>query len=323
MTPAGVAGRGDVATPVGVVGLGRMGGGVARRLLDTGHEVIVWNRSPERMTPLAERGAFAAASPADAAARAGVLITFVADLPALRAVTAGPDGIAAGVHAGSTVIDMSTAGLAGVEFLAAALPAGTVLLDAPVQGSVEAAGSGALVIFAGGPAEAYQRSQPVLAALGEPRHLGPLGSGAAAKLVANAALLTTIACLGETLALARALGLPDDTAYEVLAATPLAEQAIKRRPAIESGAYPPRFALSLARKDANLIADAAAAAGLDLPAMQAAGHWLAAAEAAGLGDRDYIAVLSTILTGRPAQPTAADARANQRPGQAAGPARRE
>lgn len=284
-------------TLVGVIGLGRMGSRVAGRLLDTGHEVIVWNRSPGRMAPLLERGALPAASPADAAARAAVLITLVADLPALRAVTAGPDGVASGAHAGSTVVDMSTAGPDGVAFLAAALPPGTGLLDAPVQGSTDAAGSGSLVIFAGGPAAVLERARPVLGTLGEVRHLGPLGTGAAAKLVANAALLSTVVSLGETLALATALGLTSDAAHEVLGATPLAGQAVRRRPAIEAGTYPPRFALSLARKDADLIAGAAAAAGLDLPAAAAARRWLAGAEAAGAGDRDYTAVLAAILGG--------------------------
>src|SRR5690242_13136477 len=79
-------GGGGAMTLIGVVGLGRMGSRVARRLLDTGHEVIIWNRSAQRMTPLVERGAIPAASPADAATRARVLITLVADVPALRAV---------------------------------------------------------------------------------------------------------------------------------------------------------------------------------------------------------------------------------------------
>jgi HAD superfamily hydrolase (TIGR01450 family) len=282
-------------TAVGVVGLGRMGSRVAHRLLDAGYDVIVWNRSPQQMIPLADRGAFPAASPADAATRAPVLITFLSDLPALRAVTAGHDGLAAGVGAQSTVIEMSTVGRAGTEFLTSALPAATGLLDAPVMGSVDAAGSGSLTIFVGGPIDVLERARPVLTALGVPLHVGPLGAGASAKLVANAALLTTIVTLGEALALAHSFQLTDDATYQVLATTPLAEQAIRRRPAIESGTYSPRFALSHARKDAALITDAAAMAGLDLPAAAAMDNWFATAGRAGLDDRDYTAVLATIL----------------------------
>lgn len=282
-------------TTVAVVGLGRMGSAVAGRLLTTGHEVIVWNRSPRRITPLAERGAHPAASPAEAATRAPVVITLVADLPALRAVTAGPGGVAAGVGPGSVVVDASTVGTAGTGFLTAALPAGTGLLDAPVMGSTDAAESGSLTIFAGGPGTVLERVRPVLSVLGTVVHAGPLGAGTAAKLVANAALLAVIASLGEALALARGLGLPGEVTDEVLAATPLAGQASRRRAAIESGSYPPRFALSLARKDAGLIMDAAAATGVDLRIAAAVRGWLAEAEAAGLGDRDYTAVLAAIL----------------------------
>lgn len=281
-------------TPVGVVGLGRMGSRVARRLLDTGHEVIIWNRSPQRMTPLAERGALSAASPADAAARARVLITLVADLPALQAVTTGPDGIATGVQADSTMIDMSTTGQAGIEFVAAALPAGTGLLDAPVLGSLTEAEAGSLTIFAGGPAAELDRARPLLSVLGRVIHAGPLGSGAAAKLVANMALFCTLAALGEATAFGRALGLSPQVLADVLAVTPLAAQAARRRQAIETGTYPRRFALSLARKDADLISEAAAAAGAQLRLAGSAQAWLADAEAAGWGNHDYTAMLAAI-----------------------------
>jgi 3-hydroxyisobutyrate dehydrogenase/2-hydroxy-3-oxopropionate reductase len=101
--------------------------------------------------------------------------------------------------------------------------------------------------------------------------------------------------LGETLALADALGLPRDTAWKVLAETPLAAQAERRRPAVESGDYSPRFKLSLARKDAELVEEAGEARGIDLPALSAAREHLAAAETAGLGGEDYVAVITHIL----------------------------
>ncbi|HYU03342.1 MAG TPA: NAD(P)-binding domain-containing protein, partial [Jatrophihabitantaceae bacterium] len=86
-------------TAVGVVGLGGMGSRIARRLIDAGHEVVVWNRSPQRTAPLVDLGADAAATPAKVASRVEILITMVADLSALRSVTEGPDGIAAGASA--------------------------------------------------------------------------------------------------------------------------------------------------------------------------------------------------------------------------------
>jgi 3-hydroxyisobutyrate dehydrogenase-like beta-hydroxyacid dehydrogenase len=277
---------------VAVVGLGAMGSRIARRLLERGHGVVVWNRTARRAAELVELGASAATSPADAAARADAVITMVADPAALAAVTEGPEGVAAGAGRGATVIEMSTVGPAAVARLAAMVPE---LVDAPVLGSLAEAESGSLVILAGGDASLVERWTPLLSALGSVLHVGPAGAGAAAKLVANATLFATLAVLGEALALARGLGLSTDAAYDVLAATPLAAQAERRRPVIEAGEYPPRFPLALARKDADLVADAAAAAGADLRLLAAARTWLAEADEAGRGASDYAAVLATIM----------------------------
>jgi 3-hydroxyisobutyrate dehydrogenase len=279
-----------VPTAVAVVGLGAMGSRIARRLLDAGHELVVWNRTAEKAAPLVELGAVAAASPADAAARAEVVITMVAEPAALRDVTEGPFGVAAGAEA-STVIEMSTVGPEGVGRLASVLPESAGLLDAPVLGSRNEAESGALRIFVGGPTELVERWTPLLSVLGSPLHVGPLGAGAAAKLVANTTLVGTIGVLGEALALAEHLGLAMAKAFEVLATTPLAAQAERRRPAIEGDDFPPRFALYLARKDAELVVEA----DRELRLTDAARTWLAEAEEAGWGDRDYSAVLAWIL----------------------------
>lgn len=282
---------------VAVVGLGAMGARMARRLLDAGHVVLVWNRTPDKMSQLTDLGAMPAESPADAAHRAEAVITMVSDPPALRAVTEGPAGVAAGVGGSVTVIEMSTVGPAAVSRLASMLPAGTGLLDAPVLGSISEAESGSLKIFVGGPASLVERWTPLLAALGSPVHVGPLGAGAAAKLVANVTLLGALGILGEALALAEGLGLTRGAAFDVLAATPLAAQAERRRRAVETADYPARFSLSLARKDADLIAEAATASGVDLRLGAAARTWLVNADEAGWGDRDYTAVLATILHG--------------------------
>jgi 3-hydroxyisobutyrate dehydrogenase-like beta-hydroxyacid dehydrogenase len=275
-----------------------MGGRIARRLLDAGHQVVVWNRTAEKAAPLFELGAAPAETPAAAASRADALITMVSDPAALRTVTEGPTGVAAGAGDSVAVIEMSTVGPAAVSRLASILPAGTALLDAPVLGSISEAESGALTIFVGGPASLVERWTPLLSALGSPLHVGPLGAGAAAKLVANFTLIGAIGVLGEALALAQGLGLSQEAAFEVLAATPLAAQAERRRPSIESGDFPPRFPLSLARKDADLIAEAAAAAGVELKLAAAARAWFAEGDDAGWGDRDYSAALARILGSR-------------------------
>jgi 3-hydroxyisobutyrate dehydrogenase-like beta-hydroxyacid dehydrogenase len=279
---------------VGVVGLGAMGSRIARRLADAGHELVVWNRDPAKAEPLIADGARAAETPADTARRVEAVITMVADPRALVDVTEGPEGVVAGVGAGTTLIQMSTVGPDSTSRLARLLP-DDALIDSPVLGSVGEVEAGTLNVFVGGAHEPVERWMSLLSTLGTVLHLGPVGAGTAAKLVANTTLVGVIGILGEALALAEALGLSRDAAFEVLGKTALADQAERRRPAVESGEYPPRFALSLARKDADLILEAAAKTGTELRLTKGAREWLADAENAGLAEADYSAVLVRIL----------------------------
>jgi 3-hydroxyisobutyrate dehydrogenase len=274
---------------VAVIGLGAMGSRIAARLLDGG-PVTVWNRDRSKAEPLLARGASAAETPAEAARGAEAAIVMVSDPDALAAVTEGEDGVAAGLTEGATLIQMSTVSPAATERLAGLVP--RRLLDAPVLGSLSEVESGTLKVFAGGPEELLERNRGLLSRLGEVFHVGGVGAGTAAKLVANTTLVGVTSVLGEALAVGERLGLSRGTTFDVLGVTPLAQQAERRRGAIESGDYPPRFALRLARKDADLVLEAA---GDDLRATKAARDWLAEAEDAGLADADYSAVLARIL----------------------------
>jgi 3-hydroxyisobutyrate dehydrogenase/2-hydroxy-3-oxopropionate reductase len=277
---------------VAVVGLGAMGSRIARRLLDAGHELVVWNRDPAKAAALTESGATAAGTPAEAAREAEAVLIMVADPQALRDVTEGPEGIAAGATRSTTVIQMSTVGPEPVARLESALPDSVGLLDAPVLGSLTEVESGTLKVFVGGPESLVERWTPLLSALGSVVHVGPVGAGSAAKLVANSTLLGVLGVLGEALALGQRLGLEREQAFDVLAATPLAQQAERRRTTLEAEDQPVRFALALARKDADLILEADA----ELHVAEAARAWFAEAEEAGWGDRDYSAVLEWMLS---------------------------
>jgi 3-hydroxyisobutyrate dehydrogenase-like beta-hydroxyacid dehydrogenase len=280
---------------IAFVGLGAMGGRMARRLLDAGRELVVWNRDRAKAEPLVDAGATPAGSPAEAARGADAVLIMVSDPTALREVTEGPEGVAAGVEEPAVVVQMATVGPAAIERLAAALPEGVALVDAPVLGSLPEAEAGTLRIFAGGDPELVERLEPLLSNLGTVVRVGPAGAGSAAKLVVNSTLFGALGVLGEALALADGLGLSRDVAFEVLSTTPIAAQAERRRPAIEAGEYPPRFTLSLARKDADLVLDAADATGTDVRLGRAARDWLADAEEAGRGDEDYSVALEQIL----------------------------
>jgi 3-hydroxyisobutyrate dehydrogenase len=279
---------------VGFVGLGAMGSRMARRLLDAGHELTVWNRHADKAEPLAAAGAAVAATPSEAARAAEVVVTMVTDAQALSAVTEGSDGVLSGLGAGAALIQMSTVGPASTRRLAGLVPEGS-LLDAPVLGSISEAAEGGLTVYASGPESLLDRWHPLLSVLGTVLRVGPVGAGTASKLVANSTLVGVIGVLGEALSLAAGLGLKRETAFEVLGTTALAGQAERRRAAFESGEYPPRFPVALARKDADLILEAVEAAGLDVRVAAAARAWLAEAEERGRGEQDYSVVLDEIV----------------------------
>jgi 3-hydroxyisobutyrate dehydrogenase/2-hydroxy-3-oxopropionate reductase len=282
---------------IAVLGLGSMGSRIAGRLLQAGREVLVWNRTREKMGPLVERGAVPVASPADAASRSQVVITMVADPAALAAVSEGEDGLIAGIERTDLVIEMSTVGPAAIAKLASLLPVGTHLVDAPVLGSVDEAVHGSLTVFMGGDEESCRLAFPLLSALGTPVPCGPLGAGAAAKLVANAALLLTTCGLGEVLSLSDRLALTREVAFRILETTPLDAQARRRRPLIEAGQFPPRFPLHLAAKDCGLILEAAYTATHGAPSLLGETRsWFVEAAGAGRPGDDYTAVLAHIVS---------------------------
>jgi 3-hydroxyisobutyrate dehydrogenase-like beta-hydroxyacid dehydrogenase len=273
---------------VAVLGLGHMGTEMARRLVETGHRVTVWNRTDGRAA--AVPGATAAASPAEAVDAAAVVITMLTDGPAVESVLFGESGAAAALRAGATVVEMSTIGPDALRAITGRLPDGVAMVDAPVAGSTKAAATGTLTILAGGTDEAVTRVEPVLAALGTVRRTGGPGSGAALKLVLNTALVTALTSLADVLAVADAVGVDRASALESLAAGPLGI-AVQRATAGTG-----HFAIRLATKDLDLALAAAGAAhdhGLALAA--AAGTRLRGLIADGRGDDD---IASLVTRGR-------------------------
>jgi 3-hydroxyisobutyrate dehydrogenase-like beta-hydroxyacid dehydrogenase len=278
---------------VAFCGLGKMGVPMAARLLGAGHDLTVWNRTPGRAADLVEHGATEAASPAEAAASAEVVVTMLADPDAVEAVVSG---VAETIEAGATLVEMSTIGPDAVRSLAARVPA---MLDAPVLGSIPQATEGTLKVFVGGDAAVVERCRPVLEPMGTPRHLGPLGAGAAMKLVANSILGALMGGLAEALALADAFELDEAGVLDILAESPIGATVKSKRKLIESGVYPANFKLALAAKDLRLVTEAAEAAGVELRMAAAARSWLERADDHGKGDLDYSAVIADVR-GRPA-----------------------
>ncbi|GGV93869.1 hypothetical protein GCM10010230_05700 [Streptomyces narbonensis] len=225
---------------IAFIGLGSMGLPMARRLLDAGHPLTVWNRTAAKADALVADGAVRAASAADAVRDADVVITMLADPAAALAVA---DDLLPALRPGTHWIDTSTIGPDAVRALAARLPEGVTLIDAPVMGSVDRAAAGELLILAGGDTTPVAA---VLDRLGQVTPCGGPGTGAALKLVLIDAAIGGVALVAEVLALAGALGLPRELALRMLSQGPLSG-AVARATATGS-----HFPVALAAKDVAL-----------------------------------------------------------------------
>ncbi|MFJ6567123.1 NAD(P)-dependent oxidoreductase [Streptomyces sp. NPDC091292] len=239
---------------VAFLGLGTMGAPMARRVLAAGHPLTVWNRSPERSAPFAAGGARVADTPADAVRDADVVVTMLADPAAVRAVVTA---IAPALRPGARLIESSTIGPDVLREVAALLPDGVTLIDSPVMGSADRAASGELSLLVGGDADAVL---PLLEVFGTVTRTGPVGTGAALKVVLINGVINGVAVVAEAMALADALGLPEELVKGAMAASPLAGVAGR---AFGQGAHYP---IRLAAKDVSL---ALSAAGTALPVASA------------------------------------------------------
>jgi 3-hydroxyisobutyrate dehydrogenase len=273
---------------VAVLGTGIMGGPIARRLADAGHDVRAWNRTLERAEGL---GAEAAATPAEAVADAELLVTMLADGPTVDAVMreAAPAAVPGAVWA-----QTSTVGAEWTQRLAAlAAEAGLVYVDAPVLGTRAPAEQGQLVVLLAGPEDARATCAAVLPAIARKLvSLGDeVGSASALKLVLNHWILNSLENLAETVAFAQALGVEPERFLESIAGGGMdMPYAHMKTEAILSGKLDePSFTLRLAAKDVELILDAASSAGVDLALARASLARMSRAIELGHGDEDMAA----------------------------------
>lgn len=274
---------------IAVLGLGAMGRAMAARLLDAGHDLTVWNRTPGRDGELVSAGARRGETPADAVRDAEVVVTMLPDPPALEAVLFGPDGASSAIPDTATLIEMSTVGPTAIASAAERLS--VPVLDAPVLGSVPSVETGKLVILAGGNRGMFDRHAELLSILGTPIYLGPSGSAAWLKLVNNAASTATLVALGELLALTDRAGLGIDSVLQGLEAGPLASLIERWRPRLKGEDQASYFRLALARKDLALVFDEAEREGVDLSVAETAAARCDEAIGAGLGDEDFGAIV--------------------------------
>jgi 3-hydroxyisobutyrate dehydrogenase len=293
---------------IGVAGLGRMGAAMAERLIEAGHELAVWNRSPEKTKPLAAAGATAVSAPAELAARVDAVITILTDAKALDAVYRGASGLLAADIKGKLVIEMSTVRPETEIALAEDVRAGgAAFVECPVGGTTGPARQGKLIGLVGGEATDVERARPILEKLCRRiEHVGPVGAGASMKLAINLPLLVFYQALGEAYALCRHLNLDRAAMMDLFADTSGGPNMLKvRGPAIGAalagdGSAPPTFDVDSIRKDLNTMLAEGQARGVDLPLVRQALAVYDEASAAGWGKRDASS-LPAFWSSRPAR----------------------
>ena len=282
---------------IAYLGMGIMGRGMAANLIKAGYPVTVWNRTPDRCQPLVALGASQAATPADAAAGAEVIMFCLNDDAGVEDLIWGEGALLASVKAGQTVIDMTTVHPDTSRKEAAAFSAkGVGFLEAPVNGSKNEAAGGGLWIVVGGDKALYEEVKPILAVLSESTHyMGVNGQGASMKLVGNLVVASMLEALGEAMVLATKAGLNPEDVLGVLHVTDF-------KPPIYDGVggmlinrdFETHFALKLMLKDANLISKFAQDLNVPLPAVAATREVIKAAVNKGWGEENASAFIKVL-----------------------------
>ena len=283
--------RGDATMKTGVIGLGAMGGPMARNLYQAGYLETVWNRTAEKSAQLAgELGIAAAADPAALATRCELVVLSVsADEDVLEMVQA----LLPGLHAGTVVLDTSTVSRETAVNAADLLrPAAAVFLDAPVSGGIEGARKGTLAMMVGGDADVIARITPVLNAIaGRVEHMGPVGAGQATKAVNQVMAAGINQAVTEALAFAQALGLPLDKVIEVTGSGAAGNWFLDHRgPTMTRGTFEPGFRVALHHKDLAICKQMAAQFDVALPVVEMTLIHYRRLMAAGHGDEDISAL---------------------------------
>jgi 3-hydroxyisobutyrate dehydrogenase len=285
-----MAGRGETVAVLGAGGT--MGRPMARNLARAGCAVRAWNRSREKAAPLADAGVELAATPSEAAAGAGVLLTMLSDGDAVLSVAG--DALPQ-LSRDAVWIQASTVGEAATErCIALARERGVAFVDAPVLGTRQPAEEGTLVVLAAAADELRARVQPLFDAVGSRTvWVGEAGAATRLKLVVNAWVLAVVEAGAETVALAEGLGLDPQLFLDAIAGGGLDLPYLRAKAAMMAAReFPPSFKLSLAAKDAALVEQAAQRHGLELPLLGTLRARLAEGAVAH-GDEDLSATYRT------------------------------
>jgi 3-hydroxyisobutyrate dehydrogenase len=289
---------------IGFIGLGNMGGPMARNLLKAGHKLRAFDVVKANLDAVVNAGAQAAGSAADAAMGAEVVLTMLPAGEHVRSVYLGDAGVIAAVAKGALLIDSSTIDVETARVVSAAAgQAGLAMLDAPVSGGVAGAEAATLTFMVGGPDDAFARGQPILQAMGKTIvHAGAAGNGQAAKICNNMLLGVSMIAVSEAFLLAEKLGLPAQKLFDISSKSSgqcwsMTSYCPVPGPVPASPAnrdYKAGFTTAMMLKDLTLAQRAAAGVGVATPmgALAQALHGLNAQT--GRGNLDFSSVINML-----------------------------
>ncbi len=278
---------------IGWIGLGDMGSVIVPRLLDAGHRVTGWNRTPAKAEPLLAGGMEWAGSPREVAGASEIVFSIVTDGAAVRAVALGDDGVVAGLSADGVYLDMSTIDPDVSREVAAVFAAkGLVMLDAPISGSPITVGQGSASTMVGGDRAAYDRVEPVLYDIGSKvSYIGPSGTAAQMKVAINLTLIVEMVAFCESVALAEKGGVDRSVAVDAMLKSVVASPVMGYRgPFILDMPETPLADVTLQQKDMVLALEVARRQGSSAPLGAAANELLNACRGLGIDHRDFVTV---------------------------------
>jgi len=284
---------------LGFVGLGLMGGNMAKRLLDAGHQMTGHDLVRSKADWLISGGLKWADSPRAVAEASEVVFSSVTNSDALRAVTGGPDGILAGLKPGKVYVDMSTVSAElSREIAGSVAKLGAAMVDAPVSGTVVTVQQGQLSIMVGGPKEAFEKVKPFLLNIG-PRvtHVGANGLALSMKIAVNLNLQVQMQAFCEAVLLAEKSGISRETAVEVLVNSAVASPMVKYRgPFVLKMPEVAWFNVNMMQKDMNLALQMGQRLDVPLPSTAVCNELLTAARGMGLAEYDMAVVFDVLAT---------------------------
>ena len=281
---------------IGFIGTGNIGNPIARRLVEAGHQLVIFDLRPEVMENLLELGAESATSCAEVASRCSIVFSSLPGPPEVEAAIVGAEGILEGAVAGTIHIDLSSNSITMVRRLAGIeRSAGVSYIDAPVTGGVPGAQAGTLTVLGSGDAKAFERVRPLLEHIGSNVfHLGEAGAGCLFKLLNNVIILCGNQIVQEALVLGVKAGLdPEDLVDKLRLGT--ARPYMGLAPYLLGKRFDnPSFTLRLAEKDVSLALEAARVNQAPMPVANAAHQTYLKALSAGLGEQSFLATMQAI-----------------------------